>query len=87
MPRHPGHKKHLCKMVIGDMKNTIKRRSLVNNPKYVCAVCGNVANKSENLYAPSSLWKILPQERSPINFHLSWIRYSIGKTCHFLLSS
>jgi hypothetical protein len=30
-------------------------KPLVNSPKYICAACGHVANKSENLCQPESL--------------------------------
>ena len=32
-----------------------KIKSLVNAPKFICATCGRVANKEENLCKPVSL--------------------------------
>jgi hypothetical protein len=51
----PGHEKHLCKMIIGDQESIENIRPLVNNPKFICNACGRVANKTENLCAPTEL--------------------------------
>jgi hypothetical protein len=54
MQRHPGHEKHLCKMV-ADIEDLEKIKGLVRDPKYICATCGRAAQKKENLCNPVSL--------------------------------
>jgi hypothetical protein len=39
MQKNPGHKKHLCTL-IGNRVEIGKIKSLVNNLKYICEVCG-----------------------------------------------
>ena len=51
---HPGHEKHLCKMV-EDKGVTDEIKALIKNPKYVCSCCGRAAAKQENLCSPESL--------------------------------
>jgi hypothetical protein len=48
---HPGHEKHLCKLV-EDKTPTEKLKPLVKNSKYICKGCGRTAAKAENLCAP-----------------------------------
>jgi uncharacterized protein YegP (UPF0339 family) len=52
---HPGHEKHLCKlMASGDVElNRIK--DLVRNPQYVCRTCGMAATSADNLCAPEAI--------------------------------
>ncbi|MCW4026301.1 MAG: hypothetical protein NWE76_02305 [Candidatus Bathyarchaeota archaeon] len=51
----PGHEKHLCKMIVGDQEDIETIKPLVNNPENICTSCGRVANKAENLCAPTEL--------------------------------
>ena len=51
---HPGHEKHLCKMV-EDKGVTDEIKALIKNPKYVCSCCGRAAAKQENLCSPEPL--------------------------------
>ncbi len=51
---HPGHEKHLCKLV-EDKTPTEKLKPLVKNAKYICKGCGRVAAKAENLCSPEPL--------------------------------
>ena len=51
---HPGHEKHLCKMV-EDGVPTEKLKPLVKNAKYICKCCGRGAAKAENVCAPEPL--------------------------------
>jgi hypothetical protein len=55
MPKHAGHEKHLCKMVVGDMEDIAKIKPLVNSPKFICTTCGRAANKAENVCSPTAL--------------------------------
>ena len=55
MVKHPGHEKHLCKMVVGDMVDVAEIKPLVNNPKFVCSACGRAANAAENLCSPTAI--------------------------------
>jgi len=56
LKQHKGHEKHLCKMIIGDMTSIEKIKLLVNNAQYICRACGRVANKKENICAPTRLF-------------------------------
>ena len=51
---HPGHDKHLCKMVEAKTP-TEKLKPLVKNAKYICKGCGRAAAKAENLCSPEPL--------------------------------
>jgi len=51
---HPGHEKHLCKMV-EDKTPMEKIKPLVKDAKYICKGCKRVAAKAENLCAPEPL--------------------------------
>lgn len=55
LPKHAGHDKHLCKIIVGDMEEIEKVKRLVYDPKYICAKCGRAANKEENLCEPQKL--------------------------------
>ena len=55
LPKHAGHDKHLCKIIVGDMEEIEKIKRLVYDPKYICAKCGRAANKEENLCEPQKL--------------------------------
>ena len=55
MDKHPGHEKHLCKMIVGDQASVEEIKPLINNPKYVCHFCKRVANNAENLCYPEPL--------------------------------
>jgi len=51
---HPGHEKHLCKMV--EEKTPIEKiKPLVKDAKYICKGCMRTAAKSENLCSPEPL--------------------------------
>ena len=43
-------------MIIGDMTSIEKIKHLVNNAQYICRACGRVANKKENICAPTRLF-------------------------------
>lgn len=51
---HPGHEKHLCKLV---QENGITEeiKTLIRNPTCVCSCCGRAAAKEENLCSPEKL--------------------------------
>jgi len=51
---HPGHEKHLCKMVEDNIPIE-KIKPLVKDAKYICTCCKRVAAKAENLCAPEPL--------------------------------
>ncbi|MGA3290637.1 MAG: hypothetical protein ABSD42_10410 [Candidatus Bathyarchaeia archaeon] len=51
---HPGHEKHLCKMVEDEVP-TEKLKPLVKNAKYICKCCGRAVAKAENVCAPELL--------------------------------
>jgi hypothetical protein len=51
---HPGHEKHLCKM-LEDKVPMEKIKPLVKNAKYICKGCMRTAAKAENLCAPEPL--------------------------------
>jgi hypothetical protein len=51
---HPGHEKHLCKMV-EDNTPMEKIKPLVQNSKFICKGCKRTAAKAENLCAPEPL--------------------------------
>jgi hypothetical protein len=51
---HPGHEKHLCKL-IEDQGMTDQIKSLAKNAKFICACCGRSAAKAENLCSPERL--------------------------------
>jgi len=51
---HPGHEKHLCKMV-EDKVPIEKIKPLVKDAKYICKGCMRTAAKAENLCAPEKL--------------------------------
>ncbi len=55
LPKHAGHDKHLCKIIVGDMEEVEKIKRLVYDPKYICGKCGRAANKEENLCEPQKL--------------------------------
>jgi len=54
---HDGHEKHLCFMEnVGYIqKNFDEYKRLVKNGKYICVICGRVAEKAENLCGPERL--------------------------------
>ena len=54
MQKHLGHEKHLCTL-IGNKVEIRNIKPLVNNPKYICEVCGRTANNRENVCAPTKL--------------------------------
>jgi hypothetical protein len=51
---HPGHEKHLCKMV-EDKVPVEKIKPLVKDAKYICKGCMRTAKNAENLCAPEKL--------------------------------
>jgi hypothetical protein len=52
---HEGHQYHLCYLHNTGFlqKNLEAYTELVKNPKFICTVCGRVAEKAENLCGPS----------------------------------
>jgi len=52
---HPGHEKHLCKLVTEDKVPLDKLRPLVKDAKFICEGCGRTAAKKENLCSPQPL--------------------------------
>ncbi len=54
---HEGHEKHLCYLNnIGyQISNTKEYKGMVNDPKFLCKICGRVANKKESLCKPVKL--------------------------------
>ena len=53
--KHPGHEKHLCKMIVGDQATVEEIKPLINNPQFICHFCKRVANNAENLCYPEPL--------------------------------
>ena len=51
---HEGHDQHLCFLAnLGFMMESPEDYArLVRNPEYICAHCGRVADKAENLCKP-----------------------------------
>jgi hypothetical protein len=47
------HEKHLCELVANRQMATVAE--LAKNPEYICAYCGRVAAKAENLCEPVRL--------------------------------
>lgn len=48
--KHLGHANHLCEMV--RRREMAKVAGLSRNARYICHICGRVANKSSNLCEP-----------------------------------
>ena len=52
---HPGHEKHLCKLMASDDVAFNRIRDLVRNPEYICRTCGMIAASADNLCEPEPL--------------------------------
>lgn len=53
--KHPGHEKHLCKLVVGDQRDIEEIKDLVRGAQYICECCGRAAAKAENVCVPIPL--------------------------------
>ncbi|MFW9990482.1 MAG: hypothetical protein ACFFD4_00340 [Candidatus Odinarchaeota archaeon] len=51
---HSGHDKHLCTLV-GKGIPLDEYKKLVKDGKYLCKICGRVANSDVNLCGPTTL--------------------------------
>ncbi len=54
MEKHPGHEKHMCKMV-ADLEGIEKIKAVARNAKFICGTCGRSAHSKDNLCNPVDL--------------------------------
>lgn len=54
---HPGHEKHLCYLTNLNFhqNNWDEYKALVENPRYVCKICGRSAADKDRLCKPAKI--------------------------------